>query len=141
MSTSNVFFFFAHFKFTGFLYCPTKDLEVFPPIHITPPTHVYCTGKKDLGDRIKGDFSREEIIIVLCCCRNVLIAVLGPSLEPSHAVVPLISPFDHYRPLRQHQPVPSFAVVLLAEYQVKPAKQQILQRNHKRLFRTTTDLI
>lgn len=55
----------------------------------------------------------------LCGC--VSIAVLRPSLEPPHAVVPFVPPLDHYRSLRQHQPVAALAVVLLAQDQVEPA--------------------
>jgi len=72
---------------------------------------------------LKGDFSLRVYYIVIfndVFPFFLLIAVLGPSLEPSHTVVPLFSPLDHYRSLRQHQSVAPFSVVLLAENQVKP---------------------
>lgn len=74
---------------------------------------------------LKSDFTLRVYIVIFCEVFVLfffcLVAVLGSFLEPPHAVVPIISPFDHNRSLREYQSVASFAVVLPAENQVKPS--------------------
>lgn len=72
---------------------------------------------------IKSDFTLRVYILIFCDVSVFfffLVAVLGSFLESPHAVVPIISPLDHNRSLREYQSVASFAVILPAENQVKP---------------------
>lgn len=79
--------------------------------------YVYIPEEKNLVGIKWRWFFRSGFVEMLL---RVSIAVLGPSLESPHAIVPLVSPLDHYRSLRQHQSVAPITVVFLTEDQIQP---------------------